>query len=258
PGATSFTVSGLNPGVTYYFVIRAQDEAGNKDTNTNEMSATTLIGSDVIHPVFGGVESAMPNSPTEITLTWPPASDNASAASRIVYLVYMSTTPGGENFAAPSFATLPGAASFTVSGLNPGVTYYFVIRAQDEAGNKDTNTIEKSATTLFIDLFPDNVTVTNFIRFDVDNSGNMAANNVQVYIQDSDGYSIYCNFYTVTVPPGGSVHLSHYAGYTPMTYTIRIDPRNLISETDETNNVSCRRSFCTTPPSLSSCSAAAP
>jgi len=36
PGATSFTVSGLTPGATYYFKVNARDGAGNVDTNTRQ------------------------------------------------------------------------------------------------------------------------------------------------------------------------------------------------------------------------------
>jgi hypothetical protein len=148
PGATSFNVPGLNPDTVYYFVVRAMDEAGNIDSNTVEMSARTLAPPDVTAPVFGGLVSATASSPTSIDLQWNPASDNRSAPSAIVYLVYMSATSGGQNFAVPSFTTTAGATSFSVPGLTPNTTYYFVVRARDEAGNMDANTVEKSATTL--------------------------------------------------------------------------------------------------------------
>ena len=47
-GATSFAVKDLTPNTTYYFVVRAQDEAGNASTNTQEKSG---IGADA--DVFG-------------------------------------------------------------------------------------------------------------------------------------------------------------------------------------------------------------
>ncbi|MBI2889979.1 MAG: Ig-like domain repeat protein [Nitrospirae bacterium] len=39
-GATSYPVTGLTSGTTYYFVARAVDEAGNQDSNTVQLSAT--------------------------------------------------------------------------------------------------------------------------------------------------------------------------------------------------------------------------
>lgn len=147
-GATSFNIPGLNPDTLYYFVVRAMDEAGNIDANNVEMPARTLTPPDVTPPTFGGLVSATAASSTSMSLQWNSASDNRSAPAAIVYLVYMSTTSGGENFAVPSFITTAGASSFSVPGLTPNTTYYFVVRARDEAGNIDTNTVEKSAKTL--------------------------------------------------------------------------------------------------------------
>lgn len=41
PGATTMLITGLNPSTTYYAVVRAVDAAGNEDSNTVEVSATT-------------------------------------------------------------------------------------------------------------------------------------------------------------------------------------------------------------------------
>jgi hypothetical protein len=41
-GATPQPITGLAAGTTYYFVVRAVDAAGNTDTNTTEVVATTL------------------------------------------------------------------------------------------------------------------------------------------------------------------------------------------------------------------------
>ncbi|MEC4686472.1 MAG: fibronectin type III domain-containing protein [Nitrospirota bacterium] len=147
-GATAYTVTGLNPSTTYYFVVRARDEAGNVDTNTVEVSATTLTPTDATPPTFGGAGSATTVSSSQIDLTWTAATDNVTLQSNIVYLVYISTTPGGENFLTPNYTTAAGATSFSVTGLTTSTTYYFVVRAKDEAGNVDTNTVEVSATTL--------------------------------------------------------------------------------------------------------------
>ncbi len=46
PGATSIKVSGLKGRTQYFWVVRARDEAGNADSNTKEVSATTLVSFD--------------------------------------------------------------------------------------------------------------------------------------------------------------------------------------------------------------------
>lgn len=103
---------------------------------------------DTTKPVFGGLTYAAAYSATEAVLSWNAASDNLTPTSTIVYLIFMSTTPGGQNFLSPTFSSHPGATSFIAAGLEPVTTYYFVVRAQDGAGNIDTNTIEKSVTTM--------------------------------------------------------------------------------------------------------------
>ena len=47
---------------------------------------------------------------------------------------------------AHGYTTVAGATSYTITNLTPGNPYYFVVRAQDQAGNIDTNKVEKSAT----------------------------------------------------------------------------------------------------------------
>ncbi len=105
----------------------------------------------------------------------------------------------------------------------------------------------------FVDLYPGNVVaVPGSVSFDVVNSGTVAASNVYVVVQWSDGIYNSCQSFTVTVLPGSSVPLSVIdISYT--TYTIRIDPYNTIPESNESNNVVCSGLFCTSPPPLSIC-----
>lgn len=144
-GATSFTLSGLAASTTYFAVVRARDAAGNVDGNTVQVSATTLA--DSTRPTFAGVVAAATASSTSINLTWNAGSDDVTPAAQLVYLVYAATTSGGENLAAPTFNTAPGALAATIGGLTPSTTWFFVVRARDQAGNVDLNTIERSAAT---------------------------------------------------------------------------------------------------------------
>ena len=146
PGATSVTDTTVAPGTTYFYVVRARDEAGNRDANTVERSATTPI-LDVTPPTFAGAASATPAGTSAITLTWVAATDDVSAQGAIVYAVYRALNPGGQSFVTPTYTTAAGVVSFDATGLSPDTTYYFVVRARDEAGNADGNTVEVSATT---------------------------------------------------------------------------------------------------------------
>lgn len=146
PGATTFVVGKLATSTQYYFVVRAVDQAGNLDTNRVEQSATTPATNDTQPPTFAGLTSAAVSG-NSVTLSWAAASDNVTAAAQIVYQIYQATSAGGENYLAPTYTTAAGVTQFLVSGLNAGVTYYFVARAQDQAGNLATSTVERSAAT---------------------------------------------------------------------------------------------------------------
>ncbi len=106
-----------------------------------------VCGADDTPPLFDGLVSATAVSATEIALGWDPATDDVTPSSNIQYLIYLSTSPGGQDFSTPDYTTGPGAVTYTVTGLNPSTTYCFVVRAKDEAGNTDDNTVERCATT---------------------------------------------------------------------------------------------------------------
>lgn len=149
PGATSYSVTGLNPATTYYFVVRCSD-GGTRDANSVEVSATTMKVADTSPPRFAGLVSAsVPAGAAGIAyLSWEPAADDGTETGALVYLVYMATKSGAQNFDSPNFTTPAGATSYSVGGLGSG-TYYFVVRARDSAGNSDTNTVERSCTILY-------------------------------------------------------------------------------------------------------------
>jgi hypothetical protein len=108
-------------------------------------------GGDRTAPTFAGLESAFactpgpqrPGQTTPFTLTWMAATDNVTPSNEIVYDVYESGTSGGENYAQPNWTTAPGATTFRAPGLPSHGSFYFVVRARDQAGNEDQNTVER-------------------------------------------------------------------------------------------------------------------
>ena len=145
-GDLSAELSGLDPGTPYHIVVRARDEANNTDANTVEITEATPALPDTTPPLFGGVQSAVATSETTIELTWNAAFDAVTPPAAIDYLVFVATTSGGQNFTAPDLV-VTGFLSAEVPGLTPGTPYFFVVRARDEAGNTDPNTVELTETT---------------------------------------------------------------------------------------------------------------
>ena len=77
-----------------------------------------------------------------VTLTWTVASDTVTSANNLQYKVYTSTTNLSNTIEAwEGNATAFGGwrtatDTVTVSGLQAGIQYYFIVIAQDEANNK--------------------------------------------------------------------------------------------------------------------------
>lgn len=147
-GATSFTDTGLTSGATYYYVVRAKDQAGNIDSNSVQVSAAPTL--DTTPPAFDGATTTGSVTQSSITVGWNAATDNVTSSSNIVYLIYRATTSGGQSFypSAPLATTAAGATSYTNIGLTADTSFYYVVRAQDQAGKIDTNTVQVTATTL--------------------------------------------------------------------------------------------------------------
>jgi hypothetical protein len=84
-----------------------------------------------------------PGETTPFTLTWTAATDNLTPSSQIVYDVFMATTAGSEDYSRPTWVTAPGVTQFKTPGLVSHGTFYFVVRARDQAGNEDQNRVEQ-------------------------------------------------------------------------------------------------------------------
>jgi hypothetical protein len=145
-GATSATRTGLAPSTTYYFVVRARDTAGNRDTNTVARSGATTP--DTTPPTFAGASAVTGASLTSLTVNWNPATDDVTSQGAIVYEICISAVSTGCSVFSVSATTAPGASSYLAAGLVPGTTYYFRVRARDAAGNRDSNVVVRSGVTL--------------------------------------------------------------------------------------------------------------
>jgi hypothetical protein len=113
---------------------------------------------DQTPPTFAGLDSAVTCTPGPIgggtsasyVLRWNPAADDVSPPKKIEYDVYQTYKSGGEDFTTPTYTTHRGATSFTTPPLPADKPVYFVVRARDQAGNRDSNTVERPGTNMCV------------------------------------------------------------------------------------------------------------
>ncbi len=132
---TEYTNTGLQPGTTYRYKIKAVDNAGNVSDFSNIAEATTTDSSvDTQSPTAPANVQVVALSPSDAKITWDPSTDNVAVDYYEIYQVTPSTNP----FQDYDY-TLVGQSSETTyiaSGLQPGETYDFCVRAVDTSGNK--------------------------------------------------------------------------------------------------------------------------
>ena len=122
-----------------------------------EGALRTAVAVDTEPPLFDGATLAAPVSATSIDLFWDDALDDQTESAGLVYKVFMATSSGAHDFSRV-FLVAPGQSfEVRVHGLEPATRYYFVVRAEDAAGNQDTNRHEVSVRTGQSPAPPDSV-----------------------------------------------------------------------------------------------------
>jgi fibronectin type 3 domain-containing protein len=110
---TTTKVTHLTPGTTYYFTIKAVGPNG-ISAPSNEVSATP-------HNPAPPTSLGATGQVGSISLTWTASSEALS------YNVYLGTAPGAESSTPVATGVTIGA--YSVTGLTPGVTYYFTVKS---------------------------------------------------------------------------------------------------------------------------------
>ena len=152
----SVTVTGLTPATTYYFMIKTADEVPNWSGISNLVTKATLAAPDIIRPAAIALNPVSGLTDSTATLSWNATGDDSLTGTASVYDIRYSTSPitlanwasatqvSGE----PAPAAAGTAQNYVVRGLSRQTTYYFAIRAADEAGNPSALSNVPSATTL--------------------------------------------------------------------------------------------------------------
>ena len=146
PGSPeSYNLTGLEPDVLYYIAIKSLDRAGNLSGVSNTASAVT--GPDATPP--GGITDlgAQPGGfDGQVSLSWTAVGDNGlyigtATAYQARYRTDAAITSGvlwdGANIYTQAWVPqYPGVTEAqSVDGLTAGVTYYWAVKAVDDANN---------------------------------------------------------------------------------------------------------------------------
>jgi chitodextrinase len=116
---TTYTWTGLNPGTTYTFRIRARDQSMNWSGYSNSVTVTTLPANTApAAPVL----TASSVGPTHISLSW---TIPANAAPPFRYWIYRDGV---------AFLTWYQTNSITFYDVAPGTTYSYTVQARSGTG----------------------------------------------------------------------------------------------------------------------------
>ncbi|MDP5275784.1 cellulose binding domain-containing protein [Chengkuizengella sp. 2205SS18-9] len=130
--SANYTDTGVTNDTTYYYVISAENEVG-EGSDSAEVSAIPQSGVTVPAAPTGVTASA---DDSEVSISWSTVSGADS------YNVKRSTIEGGVYTIISSGLT---STTYTDIGVTNGTTYYYVISAENEAG-EGSESAEVSAT----------------------------------------------------------------------------------------------------------------
>lgn len=116
-----------------------------------------VASADRLPPTFSGLNSATTCIPgpsagqtASYRLQWDAATDNVTPRAQIAYDIYQATKSGGEDFASPTYTVRHGVTTFSTPALAADKSFYFVVRARDRAGNRDSNLVERQGVNLCV------------------------------------------------------------------------------------------------------------
>ena len=122
---------------TYYYLVRAEDDAGNRGPVSNQVSAVVVV--DTTPPTVPG--SLVANAGVaQAALSWTASTDQYGP---IKYDVFRGTTSGFTPAVANRIARI-ATTTYVDKPLAAG-TYYYVVRAFDGSGNTSASSNEATA-----------------------------------------------------------------------------------------------------------------
>ncbi|WP_164821428.1 fibronectin type III domain-containing protein [Paenibacillus koleovorans] len=161
----TFSYGGLQPNTTYYFAMKAKDEA-NASAISNVISITTPTSDTTAPAAISNLAAGRVNSKS-VQLSWTAPGDDLNAGTAASYEVRYSTSPiTAGNWSSATEAieeqiqlTAGSAMVYNANELDTNETYYFAVKTKDAVGNVSPISNVVSATT--VAAAPDSVQVSS-------------------------------------------------------------------------------------------------
>ena len=115
----SYVFQNLSQGITYYFTVTAYDQTNNESLPSEEVSVKIP---DIITPTTPGNLTLNSASNTQVAFSWTASTDNVGVTG---YDVARNNVVIGQ----------PTTNAFVDTTTNPGMTYYYTVKARDANGN---------------------------------------------------------------------------------------------------------------------------
>jgi phosphodiesterase/alkaline phosphatase D-like protein len=137
----SFTVTGLESSTTYYFAVKAADDASNWSGLSNIAVKSTTV--EATPPAAITTLAAGTATSTSVVLNWTAPGDDSLTGTGSQYDIrYYTSSITDVNWSSATQVTGESAPkvagsseSFTVTGLQANTTYYFAVKTADEVPN---------------------------------------------------------------------------------------------------------------------------
>lgn len=180
---TSLTVSGLMPGTTYYYRVRAYNGVG-----TSGNSATATVATSVVQPPAPTANAASGISSTALTANWSQANGATGYRLDVSTNGFVSYVAGYQNL------DVGNVTSRSVSGLTPGTTYSYRVRAYN-TGGASGNSVVISAVTVPIAPVASAASSVSTNTFVASWAGSVGATGYRLDVSESSTFSSYVTGY---------------------------------------------------------------
>jgi chitodextrinase len=133
-GLTQYLDSGLTPSTSYTYTVAAVDSSGNESASSRPCTVSTPAP-DTQAPTAPAITAIAAMSTSQVNMAWTASTDNTRVAG---YYVFRDSVKIGQT----------GMTSFSDTGLTPGTTYAYTVRAIDAYGQLSAPSAGRTVTTL--------------------------------------------------------------------------------------------------------------